>query len=137
LGFVPIFDRVLIFSKKTLIIFGPFAFRYKINKSKYKSKYNSKSLQIQISWITKSKSKKSLEIVIEGHGSSNEFIYHFLCFVTSCSHQRVEKLIRVMNCTEDQMVRYATFKLAAEAECWSTAKREHLQQQLGESALIS
>jgi hypothetical protein len=105
----------------------------------YKSKYNSKSLQIQISWITKFKfkTKKSLEIAIGSHGSSNEFIYHFLCFVTSCSHQRVEKLIRVMNCTEDQMVRYATFKLAAEAECWSTAKREHLQQQLGESALIS
>jgi hypothetical protein len=36
--------------------------------------------------------------------------------------------MEVMRCTDDQMVFFATFKLAAEAEQWWTAKKEHVQQ---------
>jgi hypothetical protein len=50
---------------------------------------------------------------------------------------QMEKLMEVMCCTDDQMVRYATFKLAAEAERWWIAKKEHLQQQLGEGVPIT
>ncbi|GLT73030.1 hypothetical protein SLA2020_449180 [Shorea laevis] len=35
----------------------------------------------------------------------------------------MEKLMEVMCCTDDQMVRYATFKLTAEAERWWIAKK--------------
>lgn len=49
---------------------------------------------------------------------------------------QMEKLMEVMNCTDEQMVRYATFKLTAEAERWWMAKREHLKQRLGEGMPI-
>jgi hypothetical protein len=42
-----------------------------------------------------------------------------------------------MNCTNEQMVCYATFKLTAEAEHGWMAKKEHMQQQLGKGMCIS
>ncbi|GLT54744.1 hypothetical protein SLA2020_279180, partial [Shorea laevis] len=42
-----------------------------------------------------------------------------------------------MCCTDDQMVRYATFKLTAEAERWWIAKKEHLEQHLGDDTSIT
>jgi hypothetical protein len=50
---------------------------------------------------------------------------------------QMEKLMEVMCCTDDQMVRYATFKLTAEAERWWIAKKEHLQQLLGDGVPIT
>jgi hypothetical protein len=44
---------------------------------------------------------------------------------------QMEKLMEVLCCTDEQMVRYATFKLTVEAERWWTSKKDHLQQQLG------
>jgi len=49
----------------------------------------------------------------------------------------MEKLMEVMCCTDEQMVRYATFKLTAEAERWWTSNKDHLQQQVGEGVLIT
>ncbi|XP_062145283.1 uncharacterized protein LOC133852534 [Alnus glutinosa] len=48
----------------------------------------------------------------------------------------IKKLIEVMNCSDEQKVRYATFKLTAEAERWWVVKKEHMQQQIEEGALI-
>ncbi|GLT53525.1 hypothetical protein SLA2020_267900 [Shorea laevis] len=45
--------------------------------------------------------------------------------------------MEVMCLTDDQMVRYAIFKLAAKAERWWIAKKEHLEQQLGEGISIT
>jgi hypothetical protein len=50
---------------------------------------------------------------------------------------QMEKLMEVMCCTDKQMVRYATFKLTAEAERWWTSKKDQLQQQLGEGVPIT
>jgi hypothetical protein len=36
--------------------------------------------------------------------------------------------MEVMNCIDEQKVRYATFKLTAEAIKWWVAKKEHMQQ---------
>ncbi|XP_059455138.1 uncharacterized protein LOC132185376 [Corylus avellana] len=44
---------------------------------------------------------------------------------------QIEKLMDVMNCTEEQRVKYATFYLTEGAERWWTAQKEHLQQRLG------
>jgi hypothetical protein len=48
----------------------------------------------------------------------------------------IEKVMAVMNCTDEQKVRYATFKLTAKVERWWVAKKEHMQQQLEDGALI-
>jgi hypothetical protein len=42
--------------------------------------------------------------------------------------RQIEKLMEVMNCIDEQKVRYATFKLTAEARKWWVAKKEHMQQ---------
>ncbi|GLT65655.1 hypothetical protein SLA2020_380730 [Shorea laevis] len=49
---------------------------------------------------------------------------------------QMEKLLD-MCCTDDHIVRYATFKLTADAECLCVAKKEHLDQRLGKGMSIS
>jgi hypothetical protein len=44
--------------------------------------------------------------------------------------------MEVMNCTEEQRVKYVTFYLTAEVERWWTAQKEHLQQGLGVGVTI-
>jgi hypothetical protein len=49
---------------------------------------------------------------------------------------QIEKLMEVMNCTEEQRVKYATFYLTAGAERWWMAQKEHLQKRLGAEVTI-
>jgi hypothetical protein len=44
--------------------------------------------------------------------------------------------MEVMNCTEEQRVKYVTFYLTAGAERWWMAQKEHLQKRLGVEVTI-
>jgi hypothetical protein len=44
--------------------------------------------------------------------------------------------MEVMNCTEEQRVKYATFYLTVGAERWWMAQKEHLQKRLGAKVTI-
>jgi hypothetical protein len=44
--------------------------------------------------------------------------------------------MKVMNCTEEQRVKYATFYLTVGAERWWMAQKEHLQKHLGAEVTI-
>ena len=49
---------------------------------------------------------------------------------------QIEKLMEVMNCTEEQRVKYATFYLTTGVERWWTAQKKHLQKRLGAEVTI-
>jgi hypothetical protein len=49
----------------------------------------------------------------------------------------LEELLRVMDCTEEQRVKYVAYKFSGEARRWWYAKRNSLVMELGSEKAIS
>jgi hypothetical protein len=77
--------------------------------------------------------------------SFNEFYeHHFPMFKGNLNSEEarewltsLEELLRVINCTEEQRVKYAAYKFSGEARRWWYAKRNSLVMELGSDGLDS